>query len=132
LQQAGGSAASATAVPQQPGPRGGALVIAWIGVALIPFFLVGAFVLGYVLTGMLESDSGDDLSIGADVATLLAMLAVFALPCLVAAVAGGRAVMSGDPGGRTPRMIGIGAFIAFAVWGVVSFLWNWLALGIYN
>lgn len=93
----------------------------WVAVALIPVAAVIALVVGYVLTGLLEPDSGPP-ALWADALTALVMVAIVAVPTVFAARASERA----------PRLAALLLGGAVIVWFVGGFLWNWLVDGIYG
>jgi hypothetical protein len=102
-------------------------VRAWIAVALIPVAALVALVIGYVMTGALESEDAASPQLWADALTLLVMVVIVAVPTMLALRAAGRAGQSG----RAPRLVAVLLGGALLVWFVGGLLWNLLS-GMYS
>lgn len=96
--------------------------------ALIPVAALAALIIGYVMTGALESEDSASPQLWADALTALVMVAIVAIPTLLAMRAAGRAGRAG----KAPRLVAILLGGAFILWFVGGLLWNWLVSGLYS
>jgi hypothetical protein len=104
------------------------LVRSWVSVALIPVVVVGASyaaLLHYRATMYEGADhyvpewAATGMPWWVQLLRGLVGVALVAIPCLVAAWCGRRAMSDGDDRGRTPRTIGIVALVGYAALVVV-------------
>lgn len=94
--------------PFEPAPPGRSpLYRAWISIALVPVFFLGAFAVAYGIYAV----TGHDPSTGAtpprwvDVAAGLGALAVLLVPCVAGVLFGRQAARAGAPAGRVPEVL---------------------------
>jgi hypothetical protein len=89
---------------------------AWTAVALIPVFFFVGFAVGEMLYAILGyKPENDDASLGVDLVTSLAVLAVTLVPCIAAVIYGRRANPAGRPSARAPMTIGALAGAALVI-----------------
>lgn len=88
------------------------LVLAWIGVALIPVGFVGAMVVGEALIAAAGYPSGATPPLGAALRAALPALLIMLAPAAAALGFGLAARRRGAPGGTAPAWIGAGIILA--------------------
>lgn len=78
---------------------------AWACLFSAPLFLVLSFVLGYGLAALLGIEDGEMASAGTGVLLILALVALFAVPVVLAWRFANRARVRGDDRGRVPALV---------------------------
>ena len=97
---------------------------AWIMLALYPVSFAAAFVVGEGLVSAFGYSTADEASPPAWLILLAGVpaLVVFAVPGLLSAYYGRRAVGQGEPRGKVPALIGLLIAVAFVGLNLLSYL----------
>lgn len=106
---------------QDDSRAGDSIVRAWLGVALIPVFLLGSVIISLILYDLLGyKPENADAPLWVDLVVGVVAVAVFLIPCAAAILYGRQANRHGDRRGLIPLAIGALAGLSITVLTVVS------------
>lgn len=99
---------------------GGALVRAWVAVALIPVFFIFAMAVGQVMYSVMGYLPENTMPLWVDLVASTSALVVALLPCAAAVRYGGQGHSAGDRRGLVPLVIGAFAGLGLLILTVVT------------